>query len=109
MCRGGSRATATSKMEHFVIIVNDFQPLTIITKCSILDVAVILDPPLHVRIIFQLKGLTKSIRLLKRVYIVYNRFLSRKELLRLYKNVTARRAYKISLESPKIVKNHLKY
>ena len=108
MCRGGSRATATSKMEYFVIIVNDFQPLTIITKCSILDVAVILDPPLHVRIIFQLKGLTKSIRLLKRVYIVYNRFLSRKELLRLYENVTARRAYKISLEFPKIVKKPLK-
>ena len=31
-------------MEHFVIIVNDFQPLTIITKRSILDVAVVLDP-----------------------------------------------------------------
>ena len=108
MCRDGSRATATSKMEYFVIIVNDFQPLTIITKCSILDVAVILDPPLHVRIIFQLKGLTKSIRILKSVYIIYNRFLSRKELLRLYENVTARRAYKISLEFPKIVKKPLK-
>ena len=31
-------------MEHFVIIVNNFQPLTIITKRSILDVAVVLDP-----------------------------------------------------------------
>ena len=30
-------------MEHFVIIVNGFQP--IITKCSILDVAAVLDPP----------------------------------------------------------------
>ena len=39
MCRDGSRATATSKMEYFVIIVNDFQPLTIMTKRSILDVA----------------------------------------------------------------------
>ena len=37
--RGGSRATATSKMERFVIIVYGFQPLTIITKLSILDVA----------------------------------------------------------------------
>ena len=37
---GGSRAAATS------IIVNGFQPLTIITKRSILDVAVALDPPL---------------------------------------------------------------
>ena len=49
MCRGGSRATATSKMEHFVIIVNDFQPLTIITKLSILDVAAVLDLPLERR------------------------------------------------------------
>ena len=45
--RGGSRAAATSKMERFVIIVNDFQPLTIITKRSILDVAATLDPPLN--------------------------------------------------------------
>ena len=43
--RGGSRTAATSKMELFVIIVNGFQPLTIITKCSILDVATVLDPP----------------------------------------------------------------
>ena len=43
--RGGSRAPATSKMERFVIIVNGFQPLTIITKRSILDVAATLDPP----------------------------------------------------------------
>ena len=44
--RSGSRAAATFNMERFVIIVNGFQPLTIITKCSILDVAVVLDPPL---------------------------------------------------------------
>ena len=44
--RGGSKTAATSKMECFVIIVNGFQPLTIITKCSILDVAAVLDPPL---------------------------------------------------------------
>ena len=44
----GSRTTATSKIEHFVIIVHGFQPLTIITKCSILDVAAVLDPPLLV-------------------------------------------------------------
>ena len=43
--RGGSRAAATSKMEHFVIIVNGCKPLTIITKRSILDVAAVLDPP----------------------------------------------------------------
>ena len=45
--RGGFRAAATSKMECFVIIVNGFQPLTIITKHSILDVAAALDPPLQ--------------------------------------------------------------
>ena len=44
--RGGYRAAATSKMELFVIIFNGFQPLTIITKRSILDVPVALDPPL---------------------------------------------------------------
>ena len=32
-------------MEHFVIIVNGFQPLIIITKSSILNVAAVLDPP----------------------------------------------------------------
>ena len=39
--RDGSRTDATSKMEVFVMIVNDF---TIITKCSILDAASVLDP-----------------------------------------------------------------
>ena len=37
---------ATSKMKRFVIIVNDWKPLTIITKRSISDVAAALDPPL---------------------------------------------------------------
>ena len=46
MCRGGSRAAATSEIDRFVITVNGFQPLTIITKHSILDVAATLDPPL---------------------------------------------------------------
>ena len=39
--RGGSRTAATSKMELFVIIVNGWMPLTIITKSSILDVAAV--------------------------------------------------------------------
>ena len=39
--RGGSRTAATSKMELFVIIVNGWTPLTIITKSSILDVAAV--------------------------------------------------------------------
>ena len=44
--RGGSRAAAISKMECFVIIVNGWKPLTIITKHFILDVAAALDAPL---------------------------------------------------------------
>ena len=44
--RGGSRAAATSKVERFVIIVNGLQPLTIIPKRSILDVAAVLHLPL---------------------------------------------------------------
>ena len=47
--RGGSRTAATSKMERFVMIVKGFQPLTIITKRSILDVAAALDPPLNMK------------------------------------------------------------
>ena len=46
MLRGGSRTAATSTMEHFVIIVNSFHSLTFVTKCSILDVAAVLDPSL---------------------------------------------------------------
>ena len=44
--RGGSKASATSKMEHFVIIVSGRKPLTIIAKQSILHVAEALDPSL---------------------------------------------------------------
>ena len=33
-------------MEHFVIIVNGWKPLTIITKSFILDVAAVVDLPL---------------------------------------------------------------
>ena len=44
--RGGSRTAATSKKERFVIIVNGWKPLTIITKRSFLDAAAVLDPPL---------------------------------------------------------------
>ena len=46
--RGRSRAAATSKMECFVIIVNGWNPLTIIKKHSILDGAAALDPSLRV-------------------------------------------------------------
>ena len=46
--RGRSRTAATFQMELFVIIVNGFQPLTIIRKRSILDVAAVLDPLLAI-------------------------------------------------------------
>ena len=48
--RSGSRAAAKSKMEYFVIRVNGWKPLTIITKYSILDVAAALDPPLIIQV-----------------------------------------------------------
>ena len=50
--RDGSRTTATSEMECFVIIVNGWKPLTIITKHPILDAAAALDPPLAALLIF---------------------------------------------------------
>ena len=46
--RGGSWTAVTSKMQHFVIIVNGWKPLTIITKRCILVVAAVLDQPLTV-------------------------------------------------------------
>ena len=50
LCYKGPRVeyknAATSKMEHFVIIVNGFHPFTIITKSSIKDVTAVLDPSL---------------------------------------------------------------
>ena len=47
--RGGSRVAATSKMERFVVIVNGWKRLTIITKCSILNDAAALDQPLGMK------------------------------------------------------------
>ena len=44
--RDGFRTAATSRMELFVIIVNGWKLLTIITKNSISDVAATLDTPL---------------------------------------------------------------
>ena len=58
--RGGSRAAVTSKMERFVIIVNGCQPLTVITKHSILDVAAALDPPLQIVKMWVLSFIEKS-------------------------------------------------
>ena len=46
--RGGSRTAAIFKMAHFVIIVNGWKPLIVITKRSILDVAAPLDLPLNI-------------------------------------------------------------
>ena len=58
--RGGSRAAVTSKVERFLIIVNGWKPITIITKCSILDVATALDPPLFVIYLVLIVDLCKS-------------------------------------------------
>ena len=44
LIRGGS--AAKSKVEIFVIVINGFRPLAIITKSSTFDVAAVLDPPL---------------------------------------------------------------
>ena len=49
---GGSRTAATFKVELFVIIVNRWKPLTIITKSSTLDVAAVLDP--HAAVVFEI-------------------------------------------------------
>ena len=54
-----SRAAATSKMERFVIIVNGWKLLTIITKRSILDVAAALDPLLVLYCVRHLKQRNK--------------------------------------------------
>ena len=45
-----SETLPISKLELLIAIraLNSFQPLTIITKCSILDVAAVLDPPLEI-------------------------------------------------------------
>ena len=55
--RGGSCIAATSKMERFVIIVNGWKPLTIITKHSILDAAAVLYQ--HLTVVDDDKFLTK--------------------------------------------------
>ena len=57
LSRGRSRTTATFKMDFLVIIVNGFKPSAIITKCSILDVAAVLYPPLLSRNIFDKRWL----------------------------------------------------
>ena len=44
---------------------------------------------------WQLEGLTKSIRMVPKVYLITNGFLAQKGLLRLCENVAARKAYKI--------------
>ena len=41
----------SSKMERFVIIIKGWKSLTILTKCSILDVATTLDLPLLWRVV----------------------------------------------------------
>ena len=49
-----------------MIIVNGFQPLTNITKCSILDVEAVLDPPLKLIVIAYEKCLLLEINTITR-------------------------------------------
>ena len=53
--RGICRASATSKIELFVTLLNDFQSLTNVTKNYILDVMGVLDPSLLlcIKMLFQ--------------------------------------------------------
>ena len=66
--RGGSRTAATPRMERFVIIVNGWKPLTIITKRSILDATAVLDPPLS--------GNFFRMTPLNAVYVLFQEFIS---------------------------------
>ena len=61
--RDRSGTVATSKMELFVIKVNGFQPSTIITKYSILDVAAVLYAPLVLTIILPFSDLYLALKL----------------------------------------------
>ena len=54
LTRGGSRTAATPKVELFVIIVNGWKPLTIITESSTLDIAAVLDPSLLTLVLWNL-------------------------------------------------------
>ena len=82
--RGGSKTAAKSKMERFVIIVNGFQPLTIITKHSILDVAAVLDRPLGLmHVVSMIKQVNRTV-LLNRSRWLLDIFQSRKYSDRAY-------------------------
>ena len=52
-------------MERFVIIVNGWKPLTIITKHSILDVAAVVDPPMTYLSLFKFSLSAQTTRYLK--------------------------------------------
>ena len=61
--RDGSWTAGGPKIELFLIIVSSFQPLTVIPKCTILDVAAVLDPPLAlIMISFEGESLIHSFR-----------------------------------------------
>ena len=66
--RSGSRTIETSKMERFVIIVNGFHLLIVITKRSILDVVAVLDLLLN----FNTSELDKSLTLEKEFSRIFN-------------------------------------
>ena len=90
--RGGSRTTATFKMELFVIIVNGWKPLTIITKCLNLDVAAVLDPPLI---------LVEKINNLYRILLLSDRKQEDKIFLHIFSKIISF-SYRFHIDSPKI-------
>ena len=57
--RSRPRTAATSKMERFVIVAKGWKPLTVVTKCSVLYVAAVLDPPAHLRLLMKILILNK--------------------------------------------------
>ena len=75
LIRGRSRTAATSKMEQFVILVNGWKPLTIITESSILDVAAVIDPLLL--ILYYLKhagSLPRKANIFRVAPTIYSKF-----------------------------------
>ena len=87
--RGRSWTAATSKVELFVIIINNWKPLTIVTKSSTLDVAEVLDPPLNT-VIF-LKNIIRTLYMIRFPYTKggkeYKRFVLKKLIIVLFQIV----------------------
>ena len=71
---------------------NGFQPLTIITKHSILDVAVALDPLLTLKCEFEKAFLQQLVNNTDRIVSIYNILLCAQDLF--FRKITFRRNFK---------------